>query len=361
MTSAWLHRGRRAALAVVLAGAVGGVARAESPPSVWDVAKDPAERDRWALHMRVERLMHPPVGEGALRLDDELRLEAARAMLEEADAAHSPDVRLRFDLGVAYSALGSLQRRNDMQQKVVDVLAPALASADVTGGRGGDRSARGAGLRLRQARPTSRGARDLAQVHPAPRRRSRPRDRDDEHGRGRDAPRPRRRRARDVPRGGATLRGAAQHARRGVDLRARPLGRGGRARSLGRPAGSPRDGRQGLVTWISADGRARTSSQRTRTCSSCPIGSASGTSLSARLPRRARPTDARDAAVLWAAAERSWGQYVARAAAAGGHDPWIAIARVRLDHARTQRLGAEQRAAKLPPRPPSRGGQWIEN
>src|ERR1700689_309014 len=93
------------ALAFTLALRAAGVAWAETPPSVWDVAKDPAERDRWALHVRVDRLIPPPIGEGAARLDDDLRLEAARAMLEEADAARSPDVRLRFDLGVVYSAL----------------------------------------------------------------------------------------------------------------------------------------------------------------------------------------------------------------------------------------------------------------
>ena len=69
--------------------------------------------------------------------------------------------------------------------------------------------------------------------------------------------------------------------------------------------------------------------------------------------------DARDAVALWAAAERALGEYVARAASAGGHDPWMAIARVRLERARAERQGAEKRAAALPPRPPPRTTTWI--
>src|SRR5580700_1422747 len=78
-------------------------ARADTPPSVWDVAKDTAEGDRWALHVKVQRLLHSlPAGAPEfleLRRDQELRLESARMLLEQADASHSPDARLRFDLG----------------------------------------------------------------------------------------------------------------------------------------------------------------------------------------------------------------------------------------------------------------------
>ncbi len=119
------------ALAALLAGerAVSG----DTPPTVWDIAKEPAERDRWALHVRVERLLHRRMGDDALpseqRRDEELRLAAARAMLEEAGAATSPDVRLRFDLGIVYERLATLLDRDDLYQRVVDVLAPALEIA----------------------------------------------------------------------------------------------------------------------------------------------------------------------------------------------------------------------------------------
>jgi len=122
------------AIDAALAGALlaCGLAHADTPPSIWDIARDPEERGRWALHVRVERLIHAPSeGESQLlegRRDEELRLEAARAMLEEADAAHSPDVRLRFDLGVVYEQLATLQGRSDLHPKVIDVLAPAVAA-----------------------------------------------------------------------------------------------------------------------------------------------------------------------------------------------------------------------------------------
>jgi len=61
--------------------------------------------------------------------------------------------------------------------------------------------------------------------------------------------------------------------------------------------------------------------------------------------------DARDEAAYWALAERHWGRYVSGSSGAHGRDPWLPIARLRLDHARAQRFAADRRAAGLPPRP----------
>ena len=96
-------------LACVASTAWAAAAGAETPPSAWDVARDPAEAGRWDLHVRVERLLQ---GSFRMRGENELRLEAARVMLEDADAAHSPDVRLRFDLGVLRDRLGRLCERD---------------------------------------------------------------------------------------------------------------------------------------------------------------------------------------------------------------------------------------------------------
>jgi tetratricopeptide (TPR) repeat protein len=105
-----------------LAGCVASRADADTPPSVWDIARDPTEASRWTLHVGVQRLLQGPPE--STRSDAVLRVEAARAALEDADAAHSPDVRLRFDLGLVYS-----ESEVDMQSQVVAVLAPAIAMA----------------------------------------------------------------------------------------------------------------------------------------------------------------------------------------------------------------------------------------
>jgi tetratricopeptide (TPR) repeat protein len=114
----------------------GSVAAADTPPNAWDAAKTPGARASWVLHVRVERMLSPSRGdeESAAdpRLDAELRLEAARSMLEEADAVHSPDVRLRFDLGLVYYGLGERGGRVDLYQKAIDVLVPAIEAAPDT-------------------------------------------------------------------------------------------------------------------------------------------------------------------------------------------------------------------------------------
>ncbi|WP_394838794.1 tetratricopeptide repeat protein [Pendulispora rubella] len=93
-----------AALFVAL-GAAGSPARADTPPNPWDVAKNPQMRGTYEVHVRArERMIQTdslPLG----RLERDKRYEEARAILEEAHAAESPDVRLRFDLGTVYESL----------------------------------------------------------------------------------------------------------------------------------------------------------------------------------------------------------------------------------------------------------------
>lgn len=115
------------------------VASADTPPSIWDFARDPGERGRWALHTTVEALMHPPAAtedspspeeDGAA----ELSLEQARADLETADAAHSPDIRLRFDLGIVYERLAELRHDDGLQENAVALLGPALEASPESAG-----------------------------------------------------------------------------------------------------------------------------------------------------------------------------------------------------------------------------------
>ncbi|MEO6574133.1 MAG: tetratricopeptide repeat protein [Polyangiaceae bacterium] len=114
---------RRCLLALSLAcGLFGpGVAHGETPPSVWDSAKDPLARDRYRLHLEVQELLEiralPEIG--SLR---NLTADRARVMLEAKDAAHSPDPRLRFDLAEVYELL-------ERYDAVIGVLEGALAMA----------------------------------------------------------------------------------------------------------------------------------------------------------------------------------------------------------------------------------------
>ncbi len=121
------------ALAAATALAAAGGARAETPPGVWDVAKDPAERDRWALHLKVQRLLDGPpsddLSEEELDRAFEVRLQDARQKLEEAHAADSPEVALRFDLGIVYEDLGARERQDDLFVAAIGILEPALETA----------------------------------------------------------------------------------------------------------------------------------------------------------------------------------------------------------------------------------------
>ena len=124
--------------AVLLAAGLLGIAltasaaRADTPPSIWDKAKDPSLSEHWALHVRVERLLSGPArDEEVPRLeaigDKERRTMAALAMLEDAGAADSPDVMLRFDLGTVLYELAGNSERIDLYTKAARVLEGALA------------------------------------------------------------------------------------------------------------------------------------------------------------------------------------------------------------------------------------------
>jgi tetratricopeptide (TPR) repeat protein len=97
-------------------------ARADTPPNAWDAAKDPAARERYAVHIAVREAIamerHSSIPAGSHRV----ALDRARLMLEQAHAEQSPDAVLRFDLGEVYS----LQQH---YQRVIDVLEPALQMA----------------------------------------------------------------------------------------------------------------------------------------------------------------------------------------------------------------------------------------
>jgi tetratricopeptide (TPR) repeat protein len=122
--------GRLAWVGALVLTLASGVASADTPPGSWDLAKDPVARDRWQLHVRVEQILWRAGRDDVIPDEAERLLEAARSMLEDADAAHSPDVRLRFNLGTVYYDLGGREGgRLDLFRKAAEVLAPAIDAA----------------------------------------------------------------------------------------------------------------------------------------------------------------------------------------------------------------------------------------
>ena len=116
----------RAIAIVVGLGVILGVpsARADTPMNGWDAVRDQAAAERFALHVRVRQIIvnarpGPP----------DPTLLRARALLEQAHAEQSPDVRLRFDLGEIYAALDDNTRAKEILQPALDEAPDHPASA----------------------------------------------------------------------------------------------------------------------------------------------------------------------------------------------------------------------------------------
>ena len=341
-------------------------ADADTSPGTWDLARDPAQRERWKLHVRVETLLHAPVSEDAQPIDAvrnaEIRLELARELLEQADAEHSPDVRLRFDIGIVYERLADSQERDDMHRRAAEVLSSALEAAPE-----------------HPAAVTALQYLGYAYAHL-----DRPRDELDVW-------------RRYIPK-------LTDDRSRVVDT----MNMGEAEMRLGRvddaletfrdvlrlcgqlPNTSTPNSTYVLTLWDLAVALDRSGDPRAavetaaKASAIVTIGSSqlpmSGRSIIAQDPAvffvpawerewylalassaAARDaTDVRDAAAMWADAEHHWDSYVQGAAAGGGRDPWLAIARARRDHTAALRKDAENRATKMPRRAPARP-TWLDD
>ncbi|MCL2448777.1 MAG: tetratricopeptide repeat protein [Polyangiaceae bacterium] len=365
-------RGGCAAIAAFLAA--GGVARADTPPSSWDIVRDPAVRDRWVLHVRVERAMHPVESEAISfsgEHDEEVRFEALREMLEEAGADHSPDPRLRFDLGRVYEQLAAQQQRPDLHRRAIELLESALTDSPDTPGAG----------EALESLVYAYAKLDRPRDELAAWKRYIPRLLDD---RERIAPL--------MNMGEAQMRlhrldDALATFRQAIELceslpnssgvnstyalslwdMALALDRSGDPEGALQAAGKAR-----RWTWVEVAGFGQAQVLRTvtgwdiiqdeRTVFFVPEWDrewylALGETASARLA-----TDPRDAARFWASAQAHWDSYVTRATQAGSRDPWLAIARLRREHAHAAAAEAGARAARAEKSPASgRSHSWSDD
>jgi tetratricopeptide (TPR) repeat protein len=86
--------------------AVSAVARADTPPSVWDRAKDPTIAESYRVHVEVQRRL---TGVERFEVGD-AQLRTVRTLLERYNADKSHDPRLRFDLGLVYLKLNEHEK-----------------------------------------------------------------------------------------------------------------------------------------------------------------------------------------------------------------------------------------------------------
>jgi tetratricopeptide (TPR) repeat protein len=116
-----LARVVRVAAGLALVLGIASPALADTPPTKWDRAKNPSLADSWDLHVRIRQEL---TAAGLERREESLEttLSEVRDELEQAGAATSPDVRLRFDLGEIYVDLKHYP-------SAIQVLVPALALA----------------------------------------------------------------------------------------------------------------------------------------------------------------------------------------------------------------------------------------
>lgn len=341
-------------------------ARADTPPSSWDVARDPSVRDRWALHVRVAPLLIPVEDDR----EYELRLTAARNLLENADAAHSPDVRLRFDLGIVYDRLAGLSKRNDLERKAIDVLEPALkiapdhpASADAFEslacaydrldrphdevGAWREYIAHTAEARTRIHAMMNMGEAEM-QIGQL----------DDALATFREALQL----CETLPNSGVnesyalTLWDLALALDRSGDPAA-SLSTAAKARTWTWTVPVVRGLMQGNETITGWD-----AIRDYRTVYFIPDWEREWYLALGFASAACTASDPHDAARMWAKAEQHWAEYVARASAsAGQHDRWLPIARARLAHAHAARAEAENRAARLPARTVTVGEIWPDD
>lgn len=92
--------------ALALGALAGGPARADTPPSMWERAKEPSLSESYRVHVEVQRRLAQrdrfDVGDSQLR--------TVRALLERYNADKSKDPRLRFDLGLVYLRLEEYEK-----------------------------------------------------------------------------------------------------------------------------------------------------------------------------------------------------------------------------------------------------------
>ncbi|MBX3258489.1 MAG: hypothetical protein KF782_02145 [Labilithrix sp.] len=315
-----------AALATLLALAP---ARADTPPSVWERARDPEAAEAFDLHRAVQqRLLRTAIAEVDFG-------ERARvlAMLERAGAAKSKSALLRFDLGHVYALLEDHARAAQVLKGAIADFAdhPAVDQAWLRlafacghlGDHACEREAYVEVLRreteeIMRATPTLNLAE--TQMHLG-----------------------------DLKEAIEGYREALRIAGRVPSRETAPLATWGLAVALDRSGeglAAEKEARFALEMQYSMGLPRLLRSKDVFFVPDYEIHWYEGLGAAARAREATSP---REASALWRQAERSFGEYVR--GAEPKHDRWLPIAKARLAEAKAQRARAEKLA---PPEPPGR-------
>jgi tetratricopeptide (TPR) repeat protein len=109
-------RGRLAAVLAFVLGVLPATALADTPPSVWEQAKDPDAADAYALHRLIQQRL---VRTGSEEFDDAQLATHVLPILERAGAQASKNPLLRFDLGFVYENLRNHARAAEIYKAAI--------------------------------------------------------------------------------------------------------------------------------------------------------------------------------------------------------------------------------------------------
>jgi tetratricopeptide (TPR) repeat protein len=330
------------ALAVATTVGIVGDARADTPPSLWDRARQPSSGDTYRLHLEVQRR----IAAGGVAIENrfitalEPQLLTVRSMLERAHAETSPDVLLRFDLGQVYLLLARDQDAS-FYRRAAEILKPALemapdhpAAEDAWGmlseacGHLGDHAC--------ERRAYQKVLRDHTEEHEQGVTTMNLAETEMHFGNLKEA----------IEGYREALRIASRYPSRTLA----PLSIWGMAVAFDRSGdtvAADREANRVLEMQASSGlgGLLRMNGIYFYPDYEISWYDAVGASALARKPN----TTAADAARHWKAAEDAFAKYVAGAERRGNEDRWLALAKVRLANAKTERERAEKRRGKAPP------------
>lgn len=327
------------AVCVAALALVTSVARADTPPSKWDRAKDPEQASAFDLHEAVHKRLLlsrdnlPP----ALRQLNDAELNNVKTMLQNAQAEKSKSPLLRFDLALVYSELKDHKRAADIYRQTIADFPnhPAaekawLRLAFACGHLGDHVCERDAYIRVLRleteevfrATPTLNLAE--TQMHLG-----------------------------DLKDAIEGYREALRIAGRvGNNRETAPLATWGLAVALDRAGdrlAAEKEARFALEIERSMGMHRLLRSEDVFFVPSYEIHWYEGLGSAAR----ARvATSARDAATLWRQAEKSFAEYIAGAEKSKEPDRWLPIAKARLATARSERERAERNTPREKPEPP---------